>query len=784
MRYLRGLSLSVRLLAIAVLAGAALGALGVGTAAATAATPMALINGDTVSGGGNSLEAQQAAALGFTVNVVDGNTWDSMTQSQFAQYQVLVVGDPTCGGLAGSVTANASTWAPVVMGTAGGNTLPGNRILIGTDPVFHFTYGNALHADNLVHDGIGFAGALPGRTGLYFDDSCAGADAAIPTLDQLSTGTGSWTGGFPPCGGTASLIASNPAFGAVKSSDLQGWFCSIHETFPTYPSDWSPLAIATDAPTQPTCGNDVDTGAAACGEAYILIAGSGIVLSAPDISVTPTDQSPTGGIATATAHVEQDGSPLAGQAVTFTVSGQNGAAVGTCEPVDCTTDANGDVSFTYSDANGTGDDTVVASFTTSGGSVEQASGAVRWTAVTVDTTPPTFLSAPSDQTVEATGPDGATASWDAPMVSDDFDPLPTVSCLPASGSTFALGDTTVTCTATDVTGNSADTTFTVHVVDTTPPTVTAPADKTVEATGPDGASVSYDGASATDVVDGSTAVTCLPASGSTFALGSTSVSCSSTDAHGNTGTAAFNVNVVDTTPPTLTLPADTTVEATGASGAAVSWSNPTATDIVDGTTTVNCDASSGSTFALGTTTVHCSSTDAHGNPSTGNFHITVVDTTPPTLTLPANITVDAATPAGTAVTYSTSATDVVDGTTQVTCLPASGSTFAIGTTTVHCSSTDAHGNTATGSFTVNVRSAADMTGRLCASVNGLAPGTSLYDKCTTTAHYIAIGDKPDAIATLKAFDHEVAAQRGKKLTAAQADALTAAANSIIAALGS
>lgn len=485
MGYERGRSLPARLLVLAVLTAAAIGVFGAGTAAA--ATPRALINGDTVSGGAGSIEAQQAQALGFAVDVVSGSTWDSMSQAQFAQYQVLVVGDPTCSYLAGSVTSNASTWAPVVMGTAGGNTQAGNRILIGTDPVFHYNYGHpgALH---LIHDGIAFAGAQPGRTGLYFDDTCGdyfSSPSVLSVLASLSTGSGSWSENHsPPCGGSASLIASNPAFSTLSSGDLQGWYCSIHESFPTYPSDWSPLAIATDAPTHPTCGNDVDTGAAACGEAYILIAGSGIVVSAPDISVTPTDQTlATGGSATVTAHVEQDGSPLAGQAVTWTVTGQNAGATGTCVPADCTTDANGDVSFTYNDANGAGDDTVVASFTTSGGSFEQASGAVHWVGVAEQPISASGVdvsasegAAFSGTVATVTDPDTTTPASDLSATIDWGDGNTSAGTVSGSGGSYTVsgdhtyadeGSYTVTITVTDVDSpdNTATATSTATVDD-------------------------------------------------------------------------------------------------------------------------------------------------------------------------------------------------------------------------------------------------------------------------------------------------------------------------------
>jgi hypothetical protein len=81
----------------------------------------------------------------------------------------------------------------------------------------------------------------------------------------------------------------------------------------------------------------------------------------------------------------------------------------------------------------------------------------------------------------------------------------------------------------------------------------------------------------------------------------------------------------------------------------------------------------------------------------------VVDTDPPVLNVPAPITVDATSPAGATVTFVTSAIDNVDGAVAVNCSPASGSTFAVGPTTVTCSATDAAGNIAIATFLVTVR---------------------------------------------------------------------------------
>ncbi|HKU49008.1 MAG TPA: HYR domain-containing protein [Nitrososphaera sp.] len=315
-----------------------------------------------------------------------------------------------------------------------------------------------------------------------------------------------------------------------------------------------------------------------------------------------------------------------------------------------------------------------------------------------DTTAPA-LSLPSDMTLEATGPDGAVGTY-AASAYDLVEGSVEISCTPASGSTFALGSTMVNCEAHDITGNSASGSFSITVQDTTPPELTIPADITEEATGPTGAVTNFV-ASATDIVDGIASVDCSPASGSIFTLGVTMVNCSATDNAGNTATGSFTVTVQDTTAPTLTLPEGMTVEATGPTGAVATFT-ASALDIVDGSTSVYCSPVSGSTFGLGTTTVDCTSTDIAGNTASGSFLVTVQDTTAPTLNLPSDISTLAAGISGATVTYSATAADLVDGSVQVYCTPASGSTFSIGMTAVNCNAVDNAGNSASGSFTVSV----------------------------------------------------------------------------------
>ncbi len=233
--------------------------------------------------------------------------------------------------------------------------------------------------------------------------------------------------------------------------------------------------------------------------------------------------------------------------------------------------------------------------------------------------------------------------------------------------------------------------------DTTPPVIDAHATVTGEATGPSGATLTYVSPAALDAVDGPVAVTCTPASGTPFPLGSTVVTCQAGDSAGNQAVpTTFTVKVVDTTAPAIASHLDVVVEAAGASGAVAVYTNPIATDIVDGTDPVSCAPASGSLFPVGTTTVTCTATDAAGNSATPRlFAVQTVDTTAPIVSKRPDIFTEALGPSGAPASWTTpTATDTVDGTDQVTCAPASGSTFPIGNTTVTCTAKDAHGNAA------------------------------------------------------------------------------------------
>jgi Ca2+-binding RTX toxin-like protein len=162
-----------------------------------------------------------------------------------------------------------------------------------------------------------------------------------------------------------------------------------------------------------------------------------------------------------------------------------------------------------------------------------------------DTTAPVVSSVPADITVEAAGPGGATVNYSSPTATDLVDGSPPVDCIPASGFLFPIAVTTVSCSATDSSDNTATEQFDVTVQDTTAPVISnVPPDIITVASEPSGARPSYQLPTATDTVDGPVLVGCVPASGSLFPMGVTTVSCSATDNSENTATGQFDVTVV------------------------------------------------------------------------------------------------------------------------------------------------------------------------------------------------------------------------------------------------
>ena len=296
----------------------------------------------------------------------------------------------------------------------------------------------------------------------------------------------------------------------------------------------------------------------------------------------------------------------------------------------------------------------------------------------------------------------AVVAFPLPAAQDNC-PGVTVACAPASGATFPLGATTVTCTATDKSNNKTNVTFKVTVKDGEPPAIVCPADLLrTNDLGLCSAVVNFT-VTATDNTPGVT-VACVPATGSSFPVGVTTVNCTATDTSDNKATCSFRVTVVDAEKPTLAQPVDIVKNTdAGKNTALVTYPLPVAQDNCPGVT-VACAPASGATFPLGVSTVTCAATDRTNNQSTPTtFKVTVRDLEPPQIVCPADI-VKANDPGlcSAVVSFTVAATDNAPGLT-VACVPSSGSVFPVGATTVNCVATDSSGNKSSCAFQVTIR---------------------------------------------------------------------------------
>ncbi len=123
-------------------------------------------------------------------------------------------------------------------------------------------------------------------------------------------------------------------------------------------------------------------------------------------------------------------------------------------------------SFTFTHESDNGKTVCYKAVDAAGNSVYSLSAVISG----IDTTAPT-IDAVIPIVAEATSSSGATVTITPPMSHDAVDGNLLSSCDYSTG-TFALGVTTVTCNKTDAAGNTATSTFTVTVQDTTKPTIT------------------------------------------------------------------------------------------------------------------------------------------------------------------------------------------------------------------------------------------------------------------------------------------------------------------------
>ncbi|CUR51207.1 conserved protein of unknown function [Nitrosotalea devaniterrae] len=331
--------------------------------------------------------------------------------------------------------------------------------------------------------------------------------------------------------------------------------------------------------------------------------------------------------------------------------------------------------------------------------------------VLVQNTTPPQLTIPSNVTFEATSlHDNA-----VPIGNATATDIQQVTITNNASKTFPLGKSTILWIAKDASGNTSNGTQTVDVVDTTAPKITAPSTVNVVAQSLSDNVVQIGNGNATDDVK---LVSLTNNASKTFPLGKTSILWVATDEAGNKANATQIVNVENTTPPKLTIPADIKFEATSLNNNTIPLGNATATDIEQVTITNNAPKE----FPLGKTTILWVATDASGNKANATQVVDVVHTIPPQLTIPANVTFEATSLNNNTISL---VKPVVTDIEPVTITNNAPAVFSLGKTAVLWTVTDESGNKANATQIVDVKNTTPP--QLTIPSNVTFEATSLHD---------------------------------------------------------
>jgi hypothetical protein len=335
-----------------------------------------------------------------------------------------------------------------------------------------------------------------------------------------------------------------------------------------------------------------------------------------------------------------------------------------------------------------------------------------------------------DATIVSSGPCGVTLSYTEPIGTDNCDGAITSLEGGQGGAAnyYQYGGVyTETWMVTDASGNTDECSFTITVADPVPPTITCPVDFTVNNDpGVCGAVVNYSFPIETDNCPGWTvSLTQGLASGSVFPVGTTTVEFTITDDAGNSTTCDFDVTVEDTEAPVIdACPADRSITTSSNGLADCTGMVPDLTGEVGASD--NCTATAdliitqspaaGSSFGAAhgdEQVVTITVTDAEGNASTCEVVLTLEDDEDPVIDC-SQINTDRVADAGLCsftmpgagfdpnFADNCSATISHNYPFAPNTNTLAGATFPVGSTTVVWTATDANGNTADCTITINV----------------------------------------------------------------------------------
>ena len=195
---------------------------------------------------------------------------------------------------------------------------------------------------------------------------------------------------------------------------------------------------------------------------------------------------------------------------------------------------------------------------------------------TVGVTPPDISDSSEAAGASRDGAYVAPVPIEAPsVILSDIDPLQVPGAWSATFDLSSLDDGKLTANASQ----PGDSTSMLSIKDTVGPDIMGATNISLEAISSSGAAASYN-LTALDLVSGAVPVTCVPASGAAFPLGSTNVTCTAMDALGNFASAAFRVVVADNTAPAISLLSPVNNSATVNTLPAFNWTSSDAVSAV------------------------------------------------------------------------------------------------------------------------------------------------------------------------------------------------------------
>jgi hypothetical protein len=306
------------------------------------------------------------------------------------------------------------------------------------------------------------------------------ANVSVQTGPGASSCLVSVTYSPPTVGGACGTVTCSPASGAmfpvgvttVTCSDGGSHGCTftvtvVDNTVPSFTTCPGPMTVPAGANCQGTVPNLVSSAAATdnCPGVVITqlpVAGTAVGLGAQPVTLTATDAAGN----TATCQVNVTVADQTAPSISCPSSITLPAAAGACSrvvnfPLTVSDNCAGSITVTTSQSSGTefvvGTTMVTVTATDAVGNSANCQFAV----TIQDVTAPTMSCPANIETVALTGTSRIVIF--APPTPADACAGANVVCLPAPGSTFDVGTTMVTCTATDASNNQSQCSFTVAV---------------------------------------------------------------------------------------------------------------------------------------------------------------------------------------------------------------------------------------------------------------------------------------------------------------------------------